>query len=93
MPGKDALPLAINQPVKVTLQTKSQVKGFAVPTIAVVKNASNQDMVWVHTGAEVFQPRTVRLTTLDGNTVAIVDGLKTGDRVVTQGASLVNQVR
>ena len=93
VPGKDALPLAINQPVKVTLQTKSQVKGFAVPTSAVVKNASNQDMVWVHTGAEVFQPRTVRLTTLDGNTVAIVDGLKTGDRVVTQGASLVNQVR
>lgn len=93
LPGKDALPLAINQPVKVTVQTKSLVKGFAVPLGAVVKNASNQDMVWVHTGAEVFQPRTVRLTTLDGNTVAIVDGLKAGDRVVTQGAPLVNQVR
>jgi len=93
LPGKDALPLAINQPVKVTVQTKTQVKGFAVPTGAVVKNASNQDMVWVHTGAEVFQPRTVRLAPLDGNTVAIVDGLKAGDRVVTQGAPLVNQVR
>ena len=93
LPGKDALPLSINQPVKVIVQTKSLVKGFAVPTGAVVKNASNQDMVWVHTGAEVFQPRTVRLTTLDGSTVAIVDGLKAGDRVVTQGAPLVNQVR
>jgi RND family efflux transporter MFP subunit len=93
VPGKDALPLAINQPVKVIVQTKSRVKGFAVPTGAVVKNASNQDMVWVHTSAEVFQPRTVRLTTLDGSTVAIVDGLKAGDRVVTQGAPLVNQVR
>lgn len=93
VPGKNALPLSINQPVKVTVQTKNQVKGFAVPNGAVVKNASNQDMVWVHTGAEVFQPRTVRQLPLDGNTVAIVDGLKAGDRVVTQGAPLVNQVR
>lgn len=93
LPGKNALPLSINQPVKVTVQTKSQVKGFAVPISAVVKNASNQDMVWLHTGAEVFQPRTIRQVPLDGSTAAIVDGLKPGDRVVTQGAPLVNQVR
>lgn len=93
LPGKNVLPLSINQPVKVTVQTKSQVKGFAVPLGAVVKNASNQDMVWLHTGAEVFQPRTVRQLPLDGSTAAIVDGLKAGDRVVTQGAPLVNQVR
>jgi len=93
LPGKNAVPLSINQPVKVTVQTKNQVKGFAVPTGAVVKNASNQDMVWVHTGAELFAPRTVRQLPLDGSTAAIVDGLKTGDRVVTQGAPLLNQVR
>lgn len=93
LPGKPALPLSIGQPVKVTVQTKSQVKGFAVPNGAVVKNTSNQDMVWVHTGAELFAPRTVRQLPLDGNTVAIVDGIKAGDRVVTQGAPLVNQVR
>lgn len=93
VPGKNALPLSINQPVKVTVQTKSQVRGFAVPLGAVVKNASNQDMVWLHTGAEVFAPRTVRQVPLDGSTAAIVDGLKTGDRVVTQSAPLVNQVR
>ena len=93
LPGKNALTLSVHQPVKVTVQTKSQVKGFAVPISAVVKNASNQDMVWLHTGAEVFQPRTVRQVPLDGSTAAIVDGLKAGDRVVTQGAPLVNQVR
>ncbi|RZJ27138.1 MAG: HlyD family efflux transporter periplasmic adaptor subunit [Haliea sp.] len=93
VPGKNALPLSINQPVKVTVQTRSQVRGFAVPTGAVVKNTSNQDMVWIHTGAELFAPRTVRLVPLDGSTAAIVDGLKAGDRVVTQGAPLVNQVR
>ena len=92
-PGKDALPLAVNQPVKVIVQTKEMVKGFAVPNASVIKNASNQDMVWVHTGAETFVPRTVRVTPLSGSTVSVVDGLKAGDRVVTQGAPLVNQVR
>ncbi len=92
-PGKDALPLSVNQPVKVIVQTKELVKGFAVPNASVIKNASNQDMVWVHTGAETFVPRTVRVTPLSGNTVSVVDGLKAGDRVVTQGAPLVNQVR
>ena len=97
-PGKGALPLAplpfaINQPVKVVLQTRDQVKGFAVPTSAVVKSASNQDMLWVHTGAETFVPRTVRVSPLSGSTVSVTDGLKAGDRVVTQGAPLINQVR
>ena len=93
LPGKNALPLSVNQPVKVIVQTKEMVKGYAVPAAAVIKNASNQDMVWVHTGAEIFVPRTVRVTPLSGSTVSVVDGLKAGDRVVTQGAPLVNQVR
>jgi cobalt-zinc-cadmium efflux system membrane fusion protein len=93
VPGTTAVPLSIHQPVKVTVQTRSQVKGFAVPTAAVVKDASNQDKVWVHTGAEVFEPRSVRQLPLDGSRAAVVDGLKTGDRVVTQGAPLLNQVR
>ena len=92
-PGKGALPLAVNQPVKVVVQTKNQVKGFAVPTSAVVKSAGNQDMVWVHTGAEIFVPRTVRVAPLSGSTVSVTDGLKAGDRVVSQGAPLINQVR
>jgi pyruvate/2-oxoglutarate dehydrogenase complex dihydrolipoamide acyltransferase (E2) component len=85
--------LAVGQPVKVLVQTKEQVKGFAVPASAMVKNSSNQDMVWVHTGAELFVPRATRAVPLDGATVSVVDGLKAGDRVVTQGAPLVNQVR
>ena len=97
-PGKGALPLAplpfaINQPVKVVLQTRDQVKGFAVPTSAVVKSASNQDMLWVHTDAETFVPRSIRVAPLSGSTVSVTDGLNAGDRVVTQGAPLINQVR
>lgn len=88
-----AIPLAVGQPVKVFVQTKEMVNGFAVPTGAVVKNPSNQDIVWVHTGPEVFEARTIRMVALDGARVSVVSGLKAGDRVVTQGAPLVNQVR
>lgn len=91
--GNSAVPLAVNQPVKVLVHTRTMVKGVAVPAAAVVKSPSNQDMVWVHTGAEVFQPRTVRVSPLDGANMAVTDGLKAGERVVTQGAALVNQVR
>ena len=91
--GKTNAAMAVGQPLKVLVQTKEQYKGFAVPAGAVVKNASNQDMVWVHTSAEVFQPRPARIVALDGATVSVVGGLKAGDRVVTQGAALVNQVR
>ncbi len=91
--GTGPVSLTVNQSVKVFVQTKSAVKGFALPAAAVVKSASNQDMVWVHTAAEVFAPRTVRVAPLDGANALVTDGLKAGDRVVVQGAALVNQVR
>jgi membrane fusion protein, heavy metal efflux system len=91
--GQDVPALAVGQPVTVIVQTKTQVQGVPVTTAAVVKNPSNQDIVWVHTAAETFEPRPVRWTALDGATVSILDGLQAGDRVVVQGAPLVNQVR
>jgi hypothetical protein len=91
--GTSALPLAVNQSVKIVVQTKELIQGVGLPAAALVKTASNQDMVWVHTGPEAFAPRTVRFMALDGTTVSVTDGLKPGDRVVTQGAALLNQVR
>jgi hypothetical protein len=91
--GATALPLAVHQSVRVIVQTKALTEGVAVPAAALVKTPSNQDMVWVHTGPEAFAPRTVRFMTLDGATVSVTDGLQPGDRVVTQGAALLNQVR
>lgn len=91
--GTLAVPLAVNQPVKVVVQTRTAIQGVPVPAASVVKNPSNQDTVWLHTAAETFVPRPVRIVPLDGATVSVIDGLKAGDRVVTQGAALVNQVR
>jgi membrane fusion protein, heavy metal efflux system len=87
------LGLAVNQAVQIVVQTREQVKGIALPAAALVKNPSNQDMVWVHTGAEKFEPRVVRFEPLGGERIVVLSGLKAGDRVVTQAAALVNQVR
>lgn len=85
--------LAVGQPVKVFVHTRAFVRGFPMPSSAVMRNASNQNIVWVKTAPEKFEPRIVTVEPLDGVNVAITNGLKVGDRVATQGATLINQVR
>lgn len=92
--GSAPLPdMAIGQPVRVVVQTRARVAGVPVPATSIVKDPGNQDIVWVHDTAERFVPRPVRHVPIDGSRVAVVDGLQPGDRVVVQGAPLVNQVR
>lgn len=85
--------LAIGQPVRVIVQSKSRIEGFAVPSSALVKSPANQTIVWVKTAPERFEPRVVGTAPLDGAQVAVTSGLAGGDRVVVQGATLINQVR
>lgn len=85
--------LAVGQPVRVFVQTREKVKGIAVPVASLMKNSANQTLVWVKTAAERFEPRTVTTEPLDGVHAAVISGLKAGDRVATQGATLINQVR
>jgi cobalt-zinc-cadmium efflux system membrane fusion protein len=79
--------------VKVFVHTRAFVRGVPVPSSAVMRNASNQNIVWVKTAPEKFEPRVVTVEPLDGVNVAVTNGLKVGDRVATQGATLINQVR
>ena len=85
--------LAGGQPVRVFVQTKQKVKGIPVPVASLMKSPANQTVVWVKTAPERFEPRTVTTEPLDGLNVAVTSGLKAGDRVATQGATLINQVR
>jgi len=85
--------LAVGQPVRVFVQGKDKVQGIAVPVSSLMKNPANQTIVWVKTAPERFEPRTVTVEPLDGVNVAVTSGLKAGDRVATQGATLINQVR
>lgn len=85
--------LAVGQPVQVFVQTKKTIEGIAVPVAALMKNPANQTIVWVKTAPERFEPRSVTVEPLDGVSVAVTSGLEPGDRVATQGATLINQVR
>ena len=85
--------LAVGQPVRVFVQTKQKAKGIAVPVASLMKSPANQAVVWVKTAPERFEPRVVTTEPLDGLRVSVTSGLKAGDRVATQGATLINQVR
>ncbi len=85
--------LAVGQTVRVWVQAGVPVLGHPVPAAAVQRNASNLSIVWVKQSPEHFEPRVVTTEPLDGAQVRVTSGLRDGDRVVTQGASLLNQIR
>jgi len=85
--------LRVGDRVTVFAQTASVTKGIAAPREAVIRGANGESIVFVHTAPELFEPRTVRTEPLDGGRVIIVAGIAAGDRVVTQGAELLNQLR
>lgn len=85
--------LAIGQPVRVFVQSTDKVDGVQVPAAALLRNPANQTIVWVKEAPERFAPRVVTAVPLDGTSVAVTSGLQPGDRVATQGATLINQVR
>ncbi len=91
--SKDSGLLSVGQPVTVKAKSTQAIKAVLLNASSIVKNPSNQDIVWVHSGAEVFVPRTIRWQAVDGETVAVMSGLSDGDRVVVRSASLLNQVR
>ncbi len=85
--------VAVGQTLKVLAQTKVQQAGVAIPAAAVVRNAANESVVWVHESAERFVARKVKVAALDGHSVAVTDGLSGGERVVVDGAAALAQIR
>jgi cobalt-zinc-cadmium efflux system membrane fusion protein len=86
-------PVAVGQPLKVIAKTTRTARGAAVPQAALVRNGAGDWVLWVHAGAERFEPRPVRFQALDADTALVTDGLAGGERVVTVGAGLLAQVR
>src|SRR5262249_20691220 len=85
--------LRVGQLVTVLATTGEEVRGLALPRTSVLRSANGQTVVFEHTGAEAFEPRTVRVEPLDADRVIVLDGLSVGTRVVAQGAELLNQIR
>nr|MBL8412219.1 efflux RND transporter periplasmic adaptor subunit [Dechloromonas sp.] len=87
------LALPLGQPVKIQLRLKASVKGLPIPLKALTRNQANEIMVWVKVAPERFAPRVVRTMPFDGVRVIVAAGLAAGDRVVVEGAALINQIR
>jgi membrane fusion protein, heavy metal efflux system len=85
--------LSIGKPVTVILQSSVELSGIVLPAASVVRAPSGLAMVWVKTEPERFEPHTVRYEALDGQRVVVTVGLKIDVRVVTDGATLLNQIR
>ncbi len=85
--------LQVGDRVTVFAETASVTKGIAAPREAVIRGPNGEDIVFVHIAPELFEPRAVRTEPLDGGRVIIVAGIAAGDRIVTQGAELLNQLR
>lgn len=85
--------LGVGKPVTVILQSTLQVSGIVLPASSVVRAPSGLPTVWVKSEAERFEPHTVRYEPLDGQRVLVSAGLKADMRVVTEGATLLNQIR
>jgi multidrug efflux pump subunit AcrA (membrane-fusion protein) len=88
----ESLPLALGQTVKLLAHTREQITGVVLPASSVVKNSANESVVWLHEQALVFRAVPVQPVAIDGRNV-LVTQIHPGSRVVTDGASLLNQIR
>ncbi len=85
--------LRIGQMLIVTAEIAEVREGMAIPRASVLRGPNGQSLVWLHVAAERFEPREVRVAPLDAGRVLLLAGVEAGQRVVTQGAELLNQIR
>lgn len=87
------LALVVGQPVTVVVRLKERTRGVVLPKESVVRNAANEPIVWIKSGAERYLPQPVQAHALDARSVVVVQGLGEDNRVVVQGAALISQIR
>ena len=83
--GNPGRALRVGMFAKVHVLSGQEVKGLAIPVSAVVDDGK-QEVVFVLASGEAFERRPVRLGVRDGDWVQVLDGLASGERVVTRGA-------
>jgi membrane fusion protein, heavy metal efflux system len=85
--------IRVGQPVTVTAKRSDSVTGVIISRDAVVRGGNGETIVWRHVEPEQFEARPVRTEPFDAANVLIAAGVESGDRIVTRGAELINQIR
>jgi RND family efflux transporter MFP subunit len=74
--------------VQVSLPAGDDYSGIVIPRSALI-DQEGRDVVYVQVDGEHFRERLVRTGPRSGDRVAVTDGLRAGERIVTRGAHLV----
>lgn len=85
--------LRLNQPVTVFAETAARAEGVAVPRAAVTRAANGQSVVFVKEGPERIAQRIVVFEPIGADEVLVTSGVSAGERVVTDNAQLIAQIR
>jgi RND family efflux transporter MFP subunit len=80
--------LAIGQAVSIRLFTAARISAPAVPLSAVIDDGG-RPVVFVQLAGESFARRPVRLGNQEAGYQQVLEGVRTGERVVTRGAYLI----
>ena len=86
-------PLPVETKVSVLADSQERLQGVVIPRNSITRGSDGIEVVWLHNRAEHFSPRRVIFTPLDGERVVVTEGLVPGDRVVSNGAALLPQIR
>jgi RND family efflux transporter MFP subunit len=85
--------LNVGTPVTITGRSGTPVTGIILPRAAIAQAPNGQMVVFSHKEPEIFEPKAVRFEPFDAGSVLVLAGVTAGDKIVVQGAQLVNQVR
>jgi RND family efflux transporter MFP subunit len=85
--------LNVGTPVMITGRAGAQVTGIILPRAAVAQAPNGQMVVFNQKEPEIFEPKAIRFEPFDAQSVLVQAGLEKGDKIVVQGAPLINQVR
>ena len=85
--------LDIGSPVTVTGHAGEPITGIVLPRAAIAQAPNGQMVVFRHAEPELFEPMPIRFEPFGADSVRITAGVEAGDKIVVEGAPLVNQVR
>jgi cobalt-zinc-cadmium efflux system membrane fusion protein len=74
------------------IRTGTPITSVAVPQAGIVREGDGTMTLWVTTDQRKFLQRTVKLGLQSDGYVQVLDGLKPGERVVTEGAVFLDNL-